>query len=84
MSDRPDHEALHALARTTATAITDPDRKQLRFNEIVDTAWRFYPADPEAGVREMVSACDRAQTDLYIKGQPMWATLQDQYGWMLA
>ena len=42
-------EELQAFARKTADALKDPDKKQLRFNEIVACAARFYPADPRGG-----------------------------------
>ena len=75
-------EKLHAAARAEAGGLTDPDKKQLRFNEIVAVALEYYPHDAEGGVRELVRACDRAASDLYVKGAPMWETLRKQYGWM--
>ena len=38
-------EELHSLARSTAAALSDPDRKQLRFNDIVRVAPAFYYND---------------------------------------
>lgn len=75
---------LHATARAVAETLEAPDRKQLRFNEIVSVAMRFYPGNMEAGVRELVEACDRAKLDLYDKKRPMWMALRDDYGWMAA
>jgi hypothetical protein len=77
-------EELHALARDRAARLTNPDRKQLRFNDIVSCALRFYPADPAAGVRELVDACDRDQAEMYVAKSPMWRDLGDRYSWMLA
>ncbi|MBQ2263260.1 MAG: hypothetical protein II336_18100 [Loktanella sp.] len=72
---------LHDLARAVAADLSDIDRKQLRFNEIVETAKLFYGA-PEAGVRELTQACDR-NSPLYVGKQPMWQVLREQYGWMI-
>ena len=78
---------LHAIARKHADRITttgaDLDRKQLRFNDIVECAVRFYPSTIEAGVIELVNACDRNQPDLYLHKSPMWQTLSEQYKWMI-
>jgi hypothetical protein len=76
-------EQLHQVARDTAATLVDPDRKQLRFNDIVQTAKSFYE-NPTAGVIELVEACDRSKPDLYVAKSPMWQTLNTQYGWMLA
>ena len=76
-------EALHVLAREVAAALIEPDRKHLRFNEIVETALMFYPTDPRGGVRELVESCDRQCTALYVKGRPMWAGLRASYAWMI-
>jgi hypothetical protein len=73
---------LHSVARARAEALAEPDRKQLRFNEIVDCAVRFYSADPLSGVLELVDSCDKAQPELYVAKSPMWKTLRDQYAWM--
>jgi hypothetical protein len=73
-------EELHAIARERAEQIASPDRKQLRFNDIVSTAVQFYN-DPAVGVRELVDACDK-DCALYVKGAPMWQTLRADYGWM--
>ena len=78
-----DDNHLHALARDVAGTLMSPDRKQLRFNEIVTAAGKFYPAAPEEGVRELVQSCDRGGS-LYVAGQPMWASLNNRYRWMLA
>lgn len=75
-------EELQAFARKTADALKDPDKKQLRFNEIVACAARFYPADPRGGVRELVQSCDRSNPDLYVKNDPMWHRLTTSYAWM--
>ena len=77
-------EALHALAREFAAKIVAPDKKQLRFNEIVEAALDFYAGDPRGGVSELVSACDRACPDLYVKSDPMWQSLRRRHSWMLA
>jgi hypothetical protein len=76
-------EELHALARKVSEKLIDPDRKQLRFNEIVETAKLFYPTDLEGGVVELVSACDRTNSTLYVPKAPMWQVLREQYGWMV-
>lgn len=72
---------LHNLARNHASTLREPDKKQLRFNEIVQIAMEFYN-DPASGVIELVNACDRAQADLYVPKHPMWQVLRDQYQWM--
>jgi hypothetical protein len=76
-------EHLHALARKVAAELGDPDRKQLRFNEIVETALLFYPGCAHAGVTELVNACDRRQRDLYDRARPMWQELNVNYRWMI-
>ena len=76
-------EQLHATARKCAEQLCDPDKKHLRFNDIVATARVFYSDCPEDGIRELVAACDRANPALYDKAVPMWKSLQDNYGWML-
>ena len=73
---------LHALARHIADGLIDPDRKQLRFNDIVATARSHYPRNVEAGVTELVEACDRSIPEIYVKGAPMWQALTEQYAWM--
>lgn len=73
---------LHEYAREVAAGLQDPDKKQLRFNEIVETAARFYPGSERAGVRELVRSCDKSDL-LYVKGHPMWQTLNEQYRFYL-
>lgn len=73
---------LHAVARERAASLIDPDRKQLRWNDIVACAERFYPSNPKDGVCELVDACDRAKADLYVAKRPMWDVLRNEYGWM--
>lgn len=75
-------EELHVLARDVAATLGDPDRKQLRYNEIVESAKLFYSTDISAGVAELVDACDRT-SPLYVKGDPMWQSLRRDYQWML-
>jgi hypothetical protein len=76
--------ALHATARHVAGDLIDPDKRQMRFNEIVDCALRFYPAAPFDGVAELVRACDKSASGLYVHGDPMWHRLGASYGWMEA
>lgn len=76
-------ERLHSIARATAAALEKPDRKQLRYNEIVEVAKAFYPTNPAAGVIGLVWACDRADPTLYVPKRPMWKVLREEYGWML-
>lgn len=73
---------LHVIARDCAEKLRDPDKKQLRFNEIVEAAQAFYPASVDEGVRELVEACDKSSR-LYVRKAPMWQVLREQYGWML-
>ena len=73
---------LHLLARQIAVGLKEPDKKQLRFNEIVNAAQRFYN-DPVAGVRELVLSCDKHNHDLYVAKRPMWDVLNREYGWMV-
>lgn len=86
-------EHLHVLAREIAGTLVEPDRKQLRFNEIVEASKRFY-VSPEEGVRELVSACDKSRAfinpdgsialtpnEMYVPKQPMWKALNEQYSW---
>ena len=77
----PMQTSIQAFARTCAETITDLDRKQLRFNEIIAAAMRFYPNDPYSGVRELVKSCDRSSS-LYVHKRPMWQVLADNYGWI--
>jgi len=74
-------DALYTLARSLAANAEAFDKKQLRFNDIVETAKRFYN-DPAEGVIELTDSC-RPDSPLYIKKQPMWQTLNTQYSWML-
>lgn len=79
-----DHEKhLHGIARDLAENLIDPDKKQLRFNEIVSAALDFYPQYPIDGVRELVASCDRSNPALYVSKRPMWSTLRHEYGWMM-
>lgn len=75
-------EKLHELARLEASNLEQPDKKQLRFNDIVRVAKRFYQSDLEAGIRELVRSCDKACPSLYVAGKPMWQTLETDYAWM--
>jgi hypothetical protein len=77
-------DPLQVLAREVAATLTDPDRKQLRFNNIVEVAKEFYPSCPEEGVLELVMSCDRNHVSLYVKGNPMWLTLSEEYRWLLS
>jgi len=74
-------EELHHIAREVAANLTDVDKKQLRFNEIVDCAKGFYPAAVSRGVEELVESCCRTSV-LYVNKNPMWHELNHQYGWM--
>ena len=74
-------EHLHNLAREIADKLPSPDKKQLRFNEIVDVAKSHYYGDVEAGVRELVWSCDR-DDQLYVNKSPMWRSLRENYAWM--
>lgn len=76
-------DEVHAYAREVALTLSAPDKKQLRFNEIVAAASDFSPSDVRAGVRELVQACDATNAALYVRGDPMWATLRRDYAWML-
>lgn len=53
-----DKEKLHALARKHAEGLLNVDKKQLRYNDIVETAIVFYD-NPYMGVKELVEACDK-------------------------
>ena len=67
-------EELHVRARECASDLAIPDKKQLRFNEIVACARDFYPNDVAGGVAELVKSCDAEDDTLYVKGRPMGAT----------
>lgn len=74
---------LHTLARELAGHLREPDKKQLRFNEIVACAEDFYN-NPVAGVQELILACDKSCQSLYSPDTPMWRALRTDYVWMLA
>ena len=74
---------LQSMARQRAACFDDIDRKQLRFNEIIDAAMAFYPGREAYGVMEMVEACSKSSA-LYVRKRPMWQVLRDEYSWMLA
>jgi len=76
-------DQLQSLARHVAESLPDPDKRQLRFNDIVATAKRFYPHHPESGVVELVLACDKRSNLYTTRKDPMWLTLQTQYEWMV-
>jgi hypothetical protein len=75
------NEHLQKLARECASKLAKPDKKQLRFNDIVKTAQDFYN-DPEQGVKELVQACCKNYEPLYVKGNPMHECLDKDYSWM--
>ena len=75
---------MHEFARGIAERLLDPDRRQLRFNEIIACAVDFYPNDVSGGIAELVQSCDRAHASLYVKAAPMWQVLRSQYGWILS
>lgn len=77
-----DDAELHTIAREASAELVDPDRKQMRFNEIISVAKSHYYGNPAAGVVEIVQSCDRECPELYVKNAPMWATLRDHYAWM--
>ncbi|MBC7282596.1 hypothetical protein [Hoeflea sp.] len=77
-------EELHVRARECASDLANPDKKQLRFNEIVATARAFYPNDVAGGVVELVKSCDAEDDTIYVKGRPMWAELRERYAWMIS
>jgi len=74
-------EQLHEIARRLAGHLVAPDKKQLRFNEIVATAEAFY-LDPTIGVEELTESCCKT-SPLYVPNSPMWKSLNDDYQWML-
>ena len=74
---------LHKCARTWAAQLRNPDKKQLRFNDIVECAIVYYQPDPFGGVRELILSCDKDKGCLYIKGTSMVEELTNQYTWML-
>jgi hypothetical protein len=84
-----DDKELHTYAREVASSMrTAPNKKQLRFNEIVETAKEFYRADVKSGIKELVISCfpvDETGRDncMYDKKSPMWEVLQKDYKWML-
>jgi len=78
-----DDEYLYKLARNVASTLTNPDKKQLRFNDIVSAAKLFYANNPEAGILELVQACDKDNHALYVKGCSMHESLRLHYGWMI-
>jgi hypothetical protein len=73
---------LQDVAREHAGRFDDIDRKQLRFNEIVDAARLFYPGCEADGVLEMVDACSKSSA-LYVHKRPMWHVLRNEYSWMI-
>lgn len=82
MLDLPTDQDLQSYARIVADTLVDPDKKQLRFNDIVRVALRYYPSAAMSGVAELVRSCDRAEPSLYVAKAPMWQVLEDRYGWM--
>lgn len=91
-------QKLHAYVRECAAGLKDPNKKHLRYSEIVDTAIEFYPRDPFGGVGELVEACERPvnydpefigppnphRFPLFVyRGKPMWQVLQEGYKWMI-
>lgn len=74
---------LHEYARAVAEELSDPDKKHLRYNDIVKVALDFYQSNPMAGVRELVEACDKSNEALYDKKSPMWLSLRQNYSWMI-
>lgn len=75
-------DELQVIARKTADTLISPDKKQLRFNEIIEVARTHYSSNPRAGVIELVRSCDRAKAELYVAKSPLWQVLRNQYGWM--
>lgn len=75
-------DALQTLARAEYARLVQPDKKQVRFNDIVRVAERFYPTRPDLGVIELVQSCDKTCVSLYVAGDPMWQRLEQHYGWM--
>lgn len=73
---------LHEVAREESRRLISPDKKQLKFNEIVHCAMTFYTGNETSGVRELVRSCDKVDQS-YVAKKPMWAVLRDQYAWML-
>ena len=76
-------EVLHQLAREIASSLSNPDRKQLRFNDIVRVARLFYPLDIRGGVVELVQSCNR-DSALYVSKRPLWEVLEKEYQWILS
>lgn len=74
-------EDAHILARKIAADLREPDKKHLRFNDIVRVARAFY-GDMAQGIRELVTACDKAEPSLHNGKKPMWQALEEDYGWM--
>jgi hypothetical protein len=73
-------EELFKAVREQASLLQDPDKKQLQFNTIVETAKEFY-LDPLEGIKELVSSCSKS-SPLYIHKKPMAETLQKEYQWL--
>ena len=75
-------EHLHILARSMAAEMPGITMKLVRWNDIVDTALRFYPTCPEDGVRECLQSC--CPGDPMFDGKSTLAvSLNANYGWMI-
>ena len=75
-------ELLHILARSMAAEMPGITMKLVRWNDIVDTAMRFYPTCPEDGVRECLQSC--CPGDPMFDGKSTLAvSLNANYGWMI-
>lgn len=71
---------LHRYARRLAAEMPEINMKLIRWNYIIDAAQRFYPSDPQQGVKECLQSC--------ISGDPQYdgkntlaLSLATNYGW---
>jgi hypothetical protein len=85
---------LHTHARWCADLLHDPDKKQLKYNDIVEAAIAFYN-DPFVGVTELMQSCDKIHFEWnddkgekivsnhsYVPKKPWARELLDNCAWM--
>lgn len=77
-----DIDAIHAYARETAADMQGITMKLVRWNDIVEVAFDFYPLDPKAGVRECLDSCC-PDNSMFDGKNTLAVSLRNNYAWML-
>lgn len=73
---------LHIYARKCVELYKNIDKKQLKYNDIVICAQKFYYTDAKKGIEKLIESCDK-NSFFYVKGNPMAESLMKKYQFLI-